>query len=195
VATFEVIKAVSEGLRDHLNDRLAESALVPAPEARLHSLQTPPPTNPPLLTVFLYDVCEEASLRNRPRSVAVAPDGTVRAVPAPLPIVLRYMLTPWAVEPADAHVMLGCALRALWGSSLLRRFAETPNEAEVVSVNLVQLSVEEKAKIWWAIQQPYQVSLNYDVRVVDIDSPDRTRREAVVETRVFDTGVPAGAGA
>ena len=194
MANFDIVKLVSEALETHLTARLG---VIPgAPVARLHHLQPPPGNSPPVLTIFLYDLCEDATMRNRPAIMAMQPDGRYEAERAPLPLVLRYMMTPWAEDPRDAQLMLGCAAQALYDSRSFLGPALLPmlgDDVELLSVNLVQLTLEEKAKVWWAIQQPYHVSLNYDLRVVEISPlPPAAPAGRRVEDRTHRFLIPIG---
>jgi Pvc16 N-terminal domain len=64
-------------------------------------------------------------------------------------------------------------------------------DVELVSITLAPLTLEERTRVWWSIQQPYRVSLNYEVRVVEID-PERVEVAEPVRRRAFDTFVPEG---
>jgi hypothetical protein len=183
MADFNIIRDVSNALANRLTAEFTAAPL--AAQARVENLQPAPSGATPTLSVFLYDVVEDTTLRNRPPVVTMDANHHYRQTRADLPLILRYMLTPWANDPGTAQLMLGCALRALYdaktwlGAELNSGLA---NELELVAINLTQLTLEEKAKIWWAIQQPYHVSLNYDVRVVQISpSTDADAGAAIID--------------
>ena len=64
-----------------------------------------------------------------------------------LELRLRYLLTPWSAGPADGQRMLGRALRMLHDEPLLEGGA---------AVALLPLELEERARIWRALQRPYR---------------------------------------
>jgi hypothetical protein len=176
VPNFESIGDVSRTLRDFLTAELAALAPPnPPPIALLHDLLAPPPTAPPSLSLFLYDILEDGSARNRapirtPQQIA----GTqrVRIAKPPLTLALRYMFTAWAADRLTEHRMIGRVLQAfldhpvLSGSQLVGSLANT-NEA--LKLTLSPIALEDRAQVWEAIKLPYRLSINYEVRVVHID--------------------------
>ena len=44
------------------------------------------------------------------------------------------------------------------------------------------MQLEDRARVWWAIGQPYRLSVNYEVRVVDIDAEMLGRRRPGAES-------------
>jgi Pvc16 N-terminal domain len=101
MAGFDAIRDVSDTLRVLLDDALAAVDAVSPPKAELHDLSPPPSGKPPVLTLFLYEICEDPYLRNRSRVTTLANQEYVSRKP-PLPIVLRYLVTAW--PPISATV-------------------------------------------------------------------------------------------
>jgi hypothetical protein len=52
------------------------------------------------------------------------------------------------------------------------------------------MQLEDRARVWSAIGQPYRLSVNYEVRVVDIDVTTETSFQPVLARRI-DAGVPS----
>jgi hypothetical protein len=75
MANSDVISAVSEMLEKRLTAGL--SALRPPPIARLHDLVTPVTSDPPTVTLFLYQIVEDPSVRNRVRTTRVANEDAI----------------------------------------------------------------------------------------------------------------------
>src|SRR6266545_413509 len=50
---------------------------------------------------------------------------------------------------------------------------------DTLKLTLAQLTLEERTRVWWAFQKPYRLSLNYEVRVVNLDALTRHRTEPV----------------
>src|SRR5687768_12492163 len=89
------IASVSATLVQVLTDGL--STLSPAPVVELHDLSTSPSTASPRLTLFLFDVGEDMSVRNKPWARV---PGVPQERKPPVALLLRYMLTAWSGGPA-----------------------------------------------------------------------------------------------
>jgi len=173
VPNYEVIGDVSRTLEAFLT---AQLGVLPGPPiAQLHDLASPPGSSPPLLTLFLYDIVEDGSARNAPAvrtPIQVGGHQRVTSAKPRMALVLRYMLTAWANDRVSEHRMIGRAIQSLYdhaalsGPQLLGTLASTP---EALKLTLSPISLEDRARVWDAIDQPYRLSVNYEVRVVHID--------------------------
>lgn len=190
MAGSEVLVAVSTTLRDRL--RAGLSALgPPVPGAELHDLTTAPSTAAgPLATLFLYDVVEEAATRNRPRTTELT-NGKLVSRKQPLGLCLYYLVTAWGGTRETEQEILGRVMQVLYddaiidGPELAGDLAGTDVE---LRVSLSRMQIEDRARIWWAIGKPYRLSVNYEVRVVDLDV-ERTTSDTPVLTRRERLGV------
>jgi hypothetical protein len=165
-----VIDSVSETLRTVLDAELA--MLVPPATAEISDLLGTISTTPPRMTLFLYELVEDPSARNRPRTRGdVPPDVTLHK--ARMALLLRYLLTPWSPDPTTVQKLLERTLQTFYdmpvisGSFLQADLAGT-NEA--LRLTLLPLSLEDKTRIWYSIQQPYRISVVYEVRVIELDT-------------------------
>jgi hypothetical protein len=171
---FSVIADVSQTLEVVLTDAL--STLAPGPPvAQVHDLSAPGGTNPPRVTLFLFEVGEDASQRNRPavRGI-VAPNLTTEK--PPMPLRLRYLVTPWSSDLLTNHRMLGRVLQVLYDDAILdgpQLQGGLAGSSEALKINLTPLTLEERSRIWHAVQQPYRLSIIYEVRVVNLDPIDQ----------------------
>jgi Pvc16 N-terminal domain len=160
-------------------------------KAELTDLRPPPSGLPAVMAIFLYEVVEEPSMRNRGRTTTF--DGVrYDSVKSPLALVLRYLLVPYAGDRNAEYELLGRTLQALHQRSLTVS-PDLPgalSPMDVVSVTLAPLSLEERTRVWWSISQPYRLSLNYEARVVDIDVESDQALEPVTR-REFDVFSPA----
>jgi hypothetical protein len=165
-----VIDSVSETLRTVLNAELA--TLVPPSTADVSDLLGTIPTTPPRMTLFLYEVVEDPSARNRPRTRAeVPPDVSLQK--ARMALLLRYLLTPWSPDAITDHKLLERTLQTFYdqpiiAGSLLQ--GDLTGTSEALRLTLLPLSLEDKTRIWWAIGQQYRLSVVYEVRVVELDT-------------------------
>ena len=134
------------------------------------------------LSLWLYRITRDEDRLNDP-PVRVTP--TLLHEP-PLPLRLHYLCTP-VVDPATANNaeieqrVLGKVLQSLYGHPVLRGtdlsgdFSGT--DAELRS-RLEPMSLEDSTRIWNALEQPYQLSVSYEVTLVNVDS------------EIFDTNTP-----
>jgi len=74
MASANVISAVSETLEARLTAGLGTLG-PPAPRAQLHDLVTPVTNDPPTVTLFLYDIVEDPTVRNRSKATRVVDGG------------------------------------------------------------------------------------------------------------------------
>jgi hypothetical protein len=189
VASSDVIAAVSETLEARLTNEL-QSLGPPAPVAELHDLVGPVTSDPPRVTLFLYDIVEEPTVRNRGKTKRIVA-GDVRILKQPLGVGLYYMVTAWGGDRLTEQRMLGRVLQVLYddaildGTQLQGTLAGSPIQ---LRISLAPLHLEDRARIWFSIGKNYRLSVNYEVRLVDIDALVETST-APVRQRVLDGGV------
>lgn len=123
----------------------------------------------PAVTIFLYHVSLCGERRNVPRRTLA--DG---AQPRrPLPLELRFLVTPWTTRAVDGYRLIGAIARLLYDHTLfdaaaLRGTGWAPDDT--VELMLESLPVEQHYDIWEPTGIPYRLSLSYLARLVDIDS-------------------------
>lgn len=181
MADFNVIADVSRTLVQALNDGLSTLNPPPPPVAQIHDLQGSIPTNPALLTVFLFEVVEDASARNRPRVRRDVGSSVEIAKPA-MALLLRYLMTPWSGDRFTDHQILGRVLQVLYDGAILsgpQLQGGLQNTDTALKVTLAPLSLEERARVFHAVQQPYHLSLSYEVRVANLDTETFNLRSTV----------------
>jgi hypothetical protein len=191
VANSDVISAVSETLEARLTAGLSTLG-PPAPAAKLHDLVTAVTGDPPTVTLFLYQVVEDPTVRGRPKVQRIV-NGNVMVSKPPLGLCLHYMVSAWAGDPQTEQRLLGRVLQVLYddatldGTDLTGVLAGTD---AVLNVSLAPLVLEDRARVWSAIGQTYRLSINYEVRVVNID-PESELTLVPVTERHIDAGVTA----
>ncbi|WP_255345511.1 DUF4255 domain-containing protein [Streptomyces chartreusis] len=141
------------------------------------------------LQLFLYEVTEDPSARNRGPRQTLVEDPVTGAVHqetrrADMALLLRYLLIPVGGGPAAQQHVLGRAMRALYDDAILRAAGMSFQAGESLKLRLAPLTLDERAKVWWAISQPYRLSLNYEVRVVNLASRDMSAGAPVSEAAV-----------
>jgi hypothetical protein len=190
VANSDVISAVSETLEARLTAGLSLLGN-PAPTAQLHDLATAVTSDPPTVTLFLYQVIEDRSVRNRPKTTRIV-NGNVMVRKQPLGLCLHYMVSAWGGDRHTEQRMLGRVLQVLYDDAVL----DGPELAGVLAgtaaslhISLAPLELEDRALVWSAIGQTYRLSVNYEVRVVNVD-PETEVGVVPVRERRLGSGVP-----
>jgi Pvc16 N-terminal domain len=169
---FGVVADVSTIIVNRLSEALRSLDQDDPPKAMLSDLEDRP--SQAALTVFLYEIAEDPTSRNRPAVRSLPPSAPTSRKP-PMALLLRYLITPWGGNQETQHQMIGRALQvfyddAIWsGEELTGSLAGT---TEALQFTLTPLTLDQKSWIWYAIQKPYRLSLNYEVRVVNLDSLD-----------------------
>jgi hypothetical protein len=176
-----VIKDVTRGLQMLLLSQLntvsstAQVSLLPPGEPMPSGLG---------VNLYLYRVMESPFTKNQPWP------GDKKTPPSDSPALgleLYYLLTPFAPAPDpsatigdDAHTMLGAAMLAFHQYPVLNDVhikgfdADTAlpqsvlNSFEQIKIRLAITSLEELSKIWATINQPYRLSVAYEVSLVEL---------------------------
>lgn len=190
VASYSSVRVVAETFERILTEAL--SSIQPGPPvARLHDLRPQPSGNPPVLAVFFYEIVEDATMRNRPRRSELV-GSTHELRKAAVPLILRFLLVPYAGDRAAEFEMLGRTIQVLHQRpiQLPADLPPTLATSEGLSITLAPLSLEERTRVWWSISQPYRLSLNYEIRVVEIDPDVDDATVTAIASRQFDMGVP-----
>jgi len=177
VPDYGTIADVSDTLRQVLTDALLTLDPLNPPTAEVSDLQIDPPANPARVLIFLFEVVEDASARNRPRvlspSVPPTVPPTVSLKKPPMALLLRYMLIPRSGDRLTDHRMLGRAMQVLYDGAILsgtQLLGQLVGTDQALKVTLSPLTIEERARVWYAIQKPYRLSITYEVRVVNLDA-------------------------
>jgi hypothetical protein len=191
VADFGVIGDVSAALVAVLDGQL--SSLTPPARAQLSDLDTVPTGL--ALTVTLYEILEDPTSRNRPP--VRESNGVVTTRKPPMALLLRYLLTPWGGDQASEQRMVGRAMQVLYDDAILDGLqlqGGLRGSRDTLKLTLAQLTLEERTRVWWAFQRPYRLSLNYEVRVVNLDAttshPIEPVRSRTLDRAILDPGSP-----
>jgi hypothetical protein len=188
---FSVIADVSRTLESFITAGLSTLAPPPPPVAEVHDLQGPIPTSPARVTLFLFEVLEDTSQRNRPpvRTDAAppAPPGVTVSKP-PMGLLLRYMMTAWAGDRFTEHQILGRTLQIFYDNAILSgtqlQGTTLVNTDVALKLTLTPITLEERSRVFYSVQRPYRLSLTYDVRVVDLDTQRASTRVPVASREV-----------
>lgn len=178
---YNVIADVSATLASVLTAAYAPLDPAAPPVAEISDLQGIIPTNPARVTIFLFEAVEDPSAKNRARSRFQPPPPPPPPPPnkiylrkPPMALLLRYMMTPWSGDRATDHQLLGRTLQVLYDNAILSgpqlQGASLTGTDAALKVTLSPLTLEERARVWYAIEKPYRLSITYEVRVVNLDA-------------------------
>jgi len=138
------------------------------------------------LTLYLYRVTiNEHSRQARP---AMAP----HARSLPLGLDLHLLLTVWAGNALDEHIMLAWAMRQLHLFPILDASFLSPEAGwgrdEVIQLIPAELPTEDMMRIWDALDPAFRLSVSYTARLVRLD-PDSLESDGLpVVARRFAYG-------
>jgi uncharacterized protein DUF4255 len=124
----------------------------------------------PSVTIFLYHVGVHGEMRNMPRRALAS--GAVRR--SPLPLELRFLITPWTKDTRDSYRIIGAIAQILYDHAMLG-FSELLGNGvwepdDTVELIMESLPVNDHYDIWDPTNLPYRLSLTYLARLVAIDS-------------------------
>lgn len=125
-----------------------------------------------LLSVYLYHIGPDASLRNQQQ----LPVGTAGLIKPPLALRLSYLITPLLGTEALSQMLLGRVMQSLHDQPLITMLGGQPlgnslgGGSPAIRVWMEPLALEELTRIWHALGTNYRLSLAYQLRVVLIDS-------------------------
>lgn len=177
---YSVIADASETLRVVLTD--AFTVLGPQPPvAEIHDLSANISTNPARLTIFLFEVAEDPSQRNRPPGRTHGAPGVTLQRP-PMALILRYLLTPWSGDRLTDHRILGRTMQTLYDDAILSGpmlQGGLAGSSQALKLKMSPLDVDDRARVWFSVQRPYRLSVTYEVRVINLDSSSDTTRPSI----------------
>jgi len=187
MATFRAIAEVTEILRRTLNAGVQTTGAT----CIVHDLVNAPSIGM-TLTLTLYEIAEDPSARNRP-DLRVVQSNQVTYQRSPTALLLRYLITAWSGNIVDDQLILGAAIQALYAHAILSgaELAGTSlvDHDEAIAVTMIPQSIEDRTHVWRAYEKPYRLSVNYEVRVVKIDSSRPARVEPQVRSRHLRHGI------
>ena len=133
------------------------------------------------ISLWLYRVTRQPETLNRPPE-RVGPSILRRQ---PMPLTLFYLVTPMREQPKDEQALIGKIVQVFHDHAVM----SGPEVGAVLNADAVQLhlaldglTLEELARVWDVLKEPYQLSLSYIVQTVAIDSDrDLVKRPPVLE--------------
>jgi hypothetical protein len=147
------------------------------------------------VSLYLYRVIPSGVRRN----LAPRPGAGGKLNRPRLPVALHYLVTPWARSAERQHELLGWALRTFddtttLDATFLNSFATGgqvvfgPDES--VTLVLESLSIQDALNVWEVGKPNIQISVSYQVGLVNLDSERGTSLQLPVQTRDLEAGTP-----
>lgn len=193
---FNAIADVSSTLQFFLKERLSAEPDLRDVLVELHDLQGTIQTNPARVTLFLFEMAEDPTTRNRPRT-RESRNGRVEIRKPLLTLLLRYLITPWSGSRETDQKILGRIVQAFHDSSIVSgsdlRGTALSGTPEELKIRMTPLTLEERTRIWNVVPQEYRLSVTYEVRVANIEpqeaysSPRVSSREIEYERLVKES--------
>lgn len=190
---------------------LIESNLRPEIDMAVSVETRKPPADPPTeptITVFLYQVTHNPSMRNYDLPTR-ASDGTLLNKPVAA-LDLHYVISAYGEDnELVGQRLIGCVARIMREFPVLpadvieeageRAYLAGSNLAEAeqkVRFTPLQMDIDETSKLWGMLHQtPYALSMTYQASLVLVEGreePERSRPVRRTEVTVGASGVPGG---
>ncbi|MGH7843829.1 MAG: DUF4255 domain-containing protein [Candidatus Binatia bacterium] len=144
------------------------------------------------LSLWLYRIIRDDQRLNDP-PFRISP---TELQPPPLPVRLHYLMTPvtnpQSGDPETEQLILGKVLQLFHSHAVLRGTdleAEFSGTEVELKVRLEPLALEEITRIWEALEGSYQLSVSYEVSVVNIMPELEPERISPVEIAMPEYGL------
>ncbi len=139
-----------------------------------------------IVTLLLYRVDVNRALRS---TMGMVPD---RSGATSLPLDLFYLLTAWAPNATEEHLIIGRAMQALEqgtplsGPATLTRIGgmTTDETLDKLSIVIDELSNEAMMRIFESLRVEYRLSIPYIARVTTISTRDGRSVPPVLDERI-----------
>jgi hypothetical protein len=208
VIVFQALHATSVTLADYLQSAFDADPFFGTPghpwrDRNMHvRLQTPAEmaeTNSDEgVSLWLYRVVRDEERLNDPARRISATE----LRPPPLPMRLHYLVTPVTSrdnegDPDTEQYALGKVLQlfhshpAFRGPDLRGQFAGTGAQ---LTVRLETLTLDETSRIWEGLDGAYQLSVSYEVSLIEIDAALEPQRVSPVLVALPDIGLATSVG-
>jgi hypothetical protein len=145
------------------------------------------------LSLFLYQVVENAYIKNRPMENL----GIGELKYPPLSLNFYYLITPYAgtseeTTDWDRYTILGKTMQSLYDNAVLKgpvlldvlkevQHEDYYSQIDRICITLNPISLDDLTKIWNSLDTPMKLSVCYEVRVVMIESERMKTVSRIVE--------------
>jgi hypothetical protein len=170
---FTTISAASHAMKTLLETYITDDVVAPLAGTTI-DLRTPEELRKAnannVISLWCYRVNRSADLLNQPDK-RIPPNRIKRR---PFPFELHYLITPFATASEDEQTLLGRVIQVLNDHTVMRGPDIPASVAGVlppeIRVNFEALSLEEITRVWHALQADYQLSVSYQIQLLEIES-------------------------
>jgi Pvc16 N-terminal domain len=119
------------------------------------------------LSLWLYQITENEHVKN----AAPTPNGngTANHLP-PMALNLFYLMTPLTTSGENDQQLIAKSMQVLYDNAVVMVRNADNLVAEELRIIFCRIELEQLTRIWEALQEPYRLSICYQVRVAHIDS-------------------------
>jgi hypothetical protein len=188
VSSYAVVAAVSKKLQEILwtefNKDQEIKSIIGSPEEIVFKNPTETVRDSAnRLSLWLYQITENEFVKNQ--TMLRGNEHDTAQFP-PLALNLFYLITPFAPtgEPESEQLLLGKTMQVLYDNATIKLWGKDEDVAEELRVIFCRLTLEELTRIWEALQEPYRLSVCYQVRVPRVDSQREPKRARSIERTV-----------
>ncbi len=172
MADYPIIADVSNFIIKHLRENMCPS---PIPSPNNIEISSPGAEEVDyLLGLYLYDIQQQGDVAQP----AMIRAGHMRLKRPPKPYTLYYMLfingsSQMGLKAPDVQKIIGRAAQIISSNAVaypnqLQTWLEEPEPPILLTPS--KITLEEKVRVWQAINKPYQISLFYKVEPVFVSS-------------------------
>lgn len=183
MADYTIIADVSSFICNMLREKMCPE---PVPSPNNIEISSPASQDVDyIIGLYLYDVKEETIVARQPRVLAGG-SGFTRP---PVPYSLSYMVfingsSQMGLKAPDIQKIIGRVAQIVSDNSAVYPQKLQPwldTEEPPVVLSQAKMALDEKVRVWQAINKPYQISLFYKAAPVYVSSEIRTNPPCVSE--------------
>ena len=173
---YRNISSVTDTLVSFLNSQINPVAGELTPTVKPFDIRDDAPSDH-VISIYLYDLTEDPYQRNRPVELKSSGNQSV-AVKPPMQLCARYLITAWSNGPEsikNEQYFIGRVARSFYDHPVLsgnelHGDSGIKGSSEALRVSLLNLTLEDRNRIWEAVSKPLKLSLAYEVKTIRIDS-------------------------
>ncbi|MCG8346177.1 MAG: DUF4255 domain-containing protein [Chloroflexales bacterium] len=193
MSSYMVLAAVSDALRAILWEAIDQDPVLRPIVASQEAIVFRNPTETAKdsanrLSFWLYQVTEDEFVKNQPmlRASGRQNNGDEASHKRrdrfpPLALNLFYLATPYAPSSEADHLLLGKTMQVMYDNAIVLLRDEANQIFEELRIILCRLSLDDISRVWEALQEPYRLSVCYQVRVARVDSARTLTHARVIE--------------
>jgi hypothetical protein len=195
MSSYQVLAAVSTGIRRILWNSFNADATVRGLVGTEEAIVFLNPTDTAKdaanrVSLWMYLIAENEFTKNAPPQRIA---DNQEQFP-PLGLDLYYLLTPFGPSGEADLLILGRSVQALYDNARVTLINPAAQVAEELSIILFRRTLDELSRVWEALQEPYRLSVCYQVRITRVDSTLTTPVSPILrmEAGFRQSAVPAG---